>query len=63
MEATSFGRRWTPSSWTNCVSPSYPSYQLDGEGIRLFEELLKRSQLTFVEHHRMGHLLQVTMRL
>ncbi|MBW1881033.1 MAG: dihydrofolate reductase family protein [Deltaproteobacteria bacterium] len=35
---------------------------LGGEGIRLFDGLSDRTKLEFVEHHRLGHMLQVTAR-
>ncbi len=36
---------------------------LGGGGIRLFDGLLGRTKLEFTEHHRMGHMLQVTARV
>ncbi len=36
---------------------------LGGEGVRLFDGLLATTKLEFTEHHRMGHMLQVTARV
>ena len=35
---------------------------LAGEGVRLFGGLNQQTPLTFVSHHTMGHMLQVTAR-
>jgi dihydrofolate reductase len=43
-----------------CIT--YVPVLLGGEGIRLFDDLRRRTKLEFVEHHRMGHMLQVTAR-
>ncbi len=43
-----------------CIT--YVPVLLGGEGIRLFDDLTRRTKLEFVEHHRMRHMLQVTAR-
>lgn len=43
-----------------CIT--YVPILLGGEGVRLFDDLTRRTKLTFVAHHRMGAMLQVTAR-
>jgi len=43
-----------------CIT--YVPVLLGGEGVRLFDDLKRRTKLEFVEHHRMGHMHQVTVR-
>ncbi len=43
-----------------CIT--YVPVLLGGDGTRLFDDLTRRTKLEFVEHHRMGHMLQVTAR-
>ncbi|RLB61764.1 MAG: dihydrofolate reductase [Deltaproteobacteria bacterium] len=43
-----------------CIT--YVPVLLGGAGIRLFDDLTRQTKLDFVEHHRMGHMLQVTAR-
>ena len=43
-----------------CIT--YVPVLLGGEGIQLFEGLTRQTKLDFVEHHRMGQMLQVTAR-
>jgi dihydrofolate reductase len=43
-----------------CIT--YVPVLLGGEGVRLFDDLTRRTKLQFVEHHRLGPMLQVTAR-
>ena len=43
-----------------CIT--YVPVLLGGEGTRLFDDLTRQTKMEFVEHQRMGHLLQVTAR-